>query len=242
MMQPRFWQGVLAAVGMTLVASAANATSICTAPTGEINPGTAITGVSGPICNGSTSSPSATGSSVTSIFLGFSASNTDLLSVDLSGTVFNNQTTAAGTTTNVTVTPGTLSLKLNDSSTSTTYTSGVGVANSDGSGTAYHFADFTFANAAAYDAFVPFDSITGNLTTAEINTINADGGFTAWTFIGAEDLATASNDDWNDLIFAISPTATPIPATLPLFAGGLGALGLLGKRRKRKTSSAIAAA
>jgi hypothetical protein len=31
-----------------------------------------------------------------------------------------------------------------------------------------------------------------------------------------------------------SSTATPLPAALPLFATGLGALGLLGWRRKRK--------
>jgi hypothetical protein len=30
-------------------------------------------------------------------------------------------------------------------------------------------------------------------------------------------------------------TGTPVPAALPLFATGLGALGLLGWRRKRKT-------
>ena len=35
---------------------------------------------------------------------------------------------------------------------------------------------------------------------------------------------------------------TPIPATLPLFASGLGALGLLGWRRKRKKVAALAAA
>lgn len=35
--------------------------------------------------------------------------------------------------------------------------------------------------------------------------------------------------------------ATPLPAALPLFAGGLGALGLLGWRRKRKNRTAIAA-
>jgi hypothetical protein len=35
---------------------------------------------------------------------------------------------------------------------------------------------------------------------------------------------------------------TPIPATLPLFATGLGAIGLLGWRRKRKNAAAIAAA
>lgn len=37
-----------------------------------------------------------------------------------------------------------------------------------------------------------------------------------------------------------SPRATPLPATLPLFASGLAALGLLGWRRK-KTAAAIAA-
>jgi hypothetical protein len=36
-------------------------------------------------------------------------------------------------------------------------------------------------------------------------------------------------------------SATPVPAALPLFAGGLGALGLLGWRRKRKNASALAA-
>jgi hypothetical protein len=35
---------------------------------------------------------------------------------------------------------------------------------------------------------------------------------------------------------------TPLPAALPLFASGLGALGLLGWRRKRKNSTARAAA
>jgi len=34
---------------------------------------------------------------------------------------------------------------------------------------------------------------------------------------------------------------TPLPAALPLFATGLGALGLLGWRRKRKSATAIAA-
>ena len=32
-------------------------------------------------------------------------------------------------------------------------------------------------------------------------------------------------------------SATPIPAALPLFAGGVGALGLVGSRRKRKQAA-----
>jgi len=38
--------------------------------------------------------------------------------------------------------------------------------------------------------------------------------------------------------FTLSGTATPLPAALPLFATGLGALGLLGWRRKRKAQAA----
>ena len=37
-------------------------------------------------------------------------------------------------------------------------------------------------------------------------------------------------------------TPTPLPAALPLFISGLGALGLLGWRRKRKAAASLAAA
>jgi len=37
-------------------------------------------------------------------------------------------------------------------------------------------------------------------------------------------------------------SATPLPAGLPLFATGLGVIGLLGRRRKRKNAAALAAA
>ena len=36
-------------------------------------------------------------------------------------------------------------------------------------------------------------------------------------------------------------SATPLPGALPLFASGLGALGVLGWRRKRKATAALAA-
>jgi hypothetical protein len=38
------------------------------------------------------------------------------------------------------------------------------------------------------------------------------------------------------------PTATPLPAALPLFAGGLGAMGLFGWRKRRKNAIALSAA
>ena len=40
---------------------------------------------------------------------------------------------------------------------------------------------------------------------------------------------------------AVVPSTTPLPAAFPLFAAGIGVLGLLGWRRKRKTAGAIAA-
>lgn len=41
-----------------------------------------------------------------------------------------------------------------------------------------------------------------------------------------------------DVEFVSGPSATPLPATLPLFAGGLGVIGLVTRRRKRKTQAA----
>lgn len=42
-------------------------------------------------------------------------------------------------------------------------------------------------------------------------------------------------------IITLTSFATPLPAALPLFASGLGGLGLLGWRRKKKKSQAVAA-
>jgi hypothetical protein len=41
--------------------------------------------------------------------------------------------------------------------------------------------------------------------------------------------------------YQIASLATPLPAALPLFGGGLGVMGLLARRRKRKNTTAIAA-
>jgi hypothetical protein len=50
--------------------------------------------------------------------------------------------------------------------------------------------------------------------------------------------------DFDDMVVRITDppiTTTPLPGALPLFATGLGALGLLGWRRKRKNTSPAAA-
>ena len=51
----------------------------------------------------------------------------------------------------------------------------------------------------------------------------------------------ASGDFTLDSLTLNGPATTPLPAALPLFATGLGALGLLGWRRKRKNAAALAA-
>ena len=52
---------------------------------------------------------------------------------------------------------------------------------------------------------------------------------------------TAKGDPMNYVTFSSVQVATPLPAALPLFAGGLGVIGLLARRRKRKTTTLAAA-
>jgi len=68
--------------------------------------------------------------------------------------------------------------------------------------------------------------------------------FTTFGELGTDvvtyDFTLASGGASNIGTVDIAVTTTPLPAALPLFAGGLGALGLFGWRRKRK-AAAIAA-
>jgi hypothetical protein len=57
--------------------------------------------------------------------------------------------------------------------------------------------------------------------------------------IYASNIASYSSE--LELVSAYDLTTTPLPAALPLFASGLGVIGLLGWRRKRKNAAALAA-
>ena len=58
-----------------------------------------------------------------------------------------------------------------------------------------------------------------------------------WSRIGTDIVGGTTPPTFNAAFSLDGVTATPLPATLPLFATGLGALGLLGWRRKRKSAA-----
>ena len=87
-----------------------------------------------------------------------------------------------------------------------------------------------YENTGTYLPFSSFEAAYGADTVTIVKFI-LDGG---WGPNGAQALTLDS------INIEIPGAATPLPAALPLFATGLGALGLLGWRRKRK-NAAIAA-
>jgi hypothetical protein len=68
---------------------------------------------------------------------------------------------------------------------------------------------------------------TLTFNNATFATLGVTPGIYTWTWGSGADQS-----------FTIETTPTPLPATLPLFATGLGALGLVGWRRKKKAAQA----
>ena len=64
---------------------------------------------------------------------------------------------------------------------------------------------------------------------------------TDWFLIGLND-SGSPDDNHDDLMIIGHITAVPIPAALGLFAGGLGLMGFLGRRRKRQATGDLALA
>jgi hypothetical protein len=74
--------------------------------------------------------------------------------------------------------------------------------------------------------------------------ISPSGGSTSFLGLGPSGDAGCTNCYFGQVATLDVPSVvsgTPLPAALPLFASGLGALGMLGWRRKRKGAAAIAA-
>jgi hypothetical protein len=131
-----------------------------------------------------------------------------------------------------------------------------------GCGNQYQVTAGLFTNAAAPGIFTDHgvypsggaDFIIDNAWFPGTDSIDDSGGIGLLLNNGATVLIFANNDPPNapggyyigvtgpDLNDYLGVTTTPLPAALPLFASGLGALGLFGWRRKRKNAAAIAAA
>lgn len=77
--------------------------------------------------------------------------------------------------------------------------------------------------------------ITGVPTPADLVFVGGPGLY------GINFLLTADQPDTYQVVFTDPPAATPLPAAFPLFATGLGAMGLLAWRRKRKAQADCAA-
>ena len=96
-----------------------------------------------------------------------------------------------------------------------------------------------------------FDSATLGLTGTVTGSYVGDDGDPYTFTLGVTDAPTltwdfSKDNQVTDIVTDASGTyyldETPLPAALPLFASGLGAMGLFGWRRKRKNTVARAAA
>ena len=84
---------------------------------------------------------------------------------------------------------------------------------------------------------------SGGFTPTPLNLTDTNGMLTFGSFTFAEQGPHSWDTqvvNYSDLTGTVTPPIpTPIPTALPLFATGLGALGLLGWRRKRKAAASV---
>lgn len=218
----------------------------------ELCPGPALvsTFITGPIKNGSTCNLEATGTTVTEVFVGVSANDTDILSLGATP-IFNNQTTFPGTVASQTVTSGSvLNFSLDNTNdpifpgtyfAGTAYTNVVAPPVSFGLSPVYHFAWFDVTGAADLNslfgaAYIPVGGPFDNYFMTH-------GGYSSWIFVGVEDSEVDESDDWNDTIYAFQDVAPvgatvsssiPEPSTWLMLLAGFAGLGLAGRRAARK--------
>ena len=168
-----------------------------------------------------------TGADVTATFVGGNAADTDILEMSVNGGAYtlstlSNVTSASGNTFNfgIVAANAVITFAILNQTTGTTLTSNAAL------------------NADKDQHVWSFNYTQGTLGFTNINSGRA---------LAFEDLLVSqgSDFDYNDIeavVTGVNLATTPLPATLPLFAGGLGFVGYLAKRRKQSAKHALAAA
>ena len=103
----------------------------------------------------------------------------------------------------------------------------------------------TFTTTAGATGTLPVPTFSGNQTFSFLGILLGPGEglitgvriVTGTTALGPNESASVDLVVMDDFLYAEPRATTPLPAALPLFATGLGALGLLGWRRKRKQAA-----
>jgi len=94
---------------------------------------------------------------------------------------------------------------------------------------------FTMTDPLSTETFTaPITAATGSNLVVSANTGTNPGGYSLTDVFSLAYDGTGTTQD------QITVSATPLPAALPLFIGGLGLIGLVSRRRKRQASGALA--
>jgi hypothetical protein len=97
--------------------------------------------------------------------------------------------------------------------------------------------DLTYS--ATLEEIVGWDISVSNLLLDAFTGNNVSGvGFAQWLILASSENVAVQYGGNLTPVSSIAPSAVPVPAALPLLAAGLGALGLMGRRKKRKIAAA----